>query len=182
MKVPPLYMVLLMYMILCSHSFMQPSSLELQNLVKNNIVVRHFFGIVTMLFLIVLTTDNHYEATRTVVYTIALYTVFLMSTRISIPFLIPFLFMLASVYIIHLYAEKERNEERKKELVMAEDVLTFLALLLVLIGFLFHLIVKRIEYNTVSNTFTFVLGKPSRGSPKNKVIDIKPSLTRSKSQ
>jgi len=159
MKQIPLYMVFVLYLIISSNLLAQLFSCRLQQMLNNSMFAKHFIGYMTLLFFVVLSSGDTYSTTSAILCSLYLYIIFWFSTRISFEYFIVFLSLTATLYIIHLY-QKEAGEQTSRRLEITRDVIQWFMFVVLVVGFVFYWIEKKIEYKNKFSTLTFILGRP----------------------
>ena len=159
---------------------------RLQYLLRNNMFIKHVFGLFTMIFFVVLSSGiknkNIFNITTS---SFLLYILFILITKCQIYVFYTILLFLGITYIIHLVkqeeiesSEKESNEkDSNKEIHSIYDniihVLYILIIMFAILGVIMYMGEKKIEYKKDFDYFTFFIGKPlCKGkSPKVNVIE-----------
>lgn len=157
MKEIPLYMVFVLYLIISSNFLAQVFSCRLQYLLNNSMIAKHVIGYMTFLFFVILSSGNKYSTNEALWYSLLIYLLFWISTRMSLSYFITFITLTAILYILHLY-EKEFIYPEK--LVLIRSILQLFLLILLFTGFIFYYIEKQLEYKNKFCFTTFMLGKP----------------------
>jgi hypothetical protein len=121
-------------------------------------IAKHLVGYMTLLFFVVLSSGM--PPTEAIVNSIIIYIVFWFSTRMSMEYFIAFIIMASALYIIDLY-KKADNKPENDWLDTAQTVLQSLMIISLVVGFVFYMVEKMIEYNDSFSFKTFMLGKPS---------------------
>ena len=159
MKEVPLYMVFVLYLIISSNFLAQLFSCKLQYMLNNSMIAKHFLGYMTLLFFVVLSSGDTHSTSMALLYSLFVYLIFWFSTRIAFEYFVVFLFLAASLYIIHLY-QKESGEQTNKPLEITREVIQWFMFVVLVVGFVFYWMEKKIEYKNKFSIATFILGKP----------------------
>lgn len=159
MKEAPLYMVFMFYLIISSNFLSQLYPCQLQQLMNNSMISKHIAGYMTVLFFVVLSSDDTQTASMALLYSLFIYILFWFSTRISFEYLLVFLILSAYLYIIHLY-QKETEGDTNKRLKIIRDVVQWFMLIVLVSGLVFDWLEKKMEYKKKFSTLTFLLGRP----------------------
>ncbi len=140
-----------------------------QNMMINNMAVKHLMGVMTMFFFIVMIdSDSKVErdpATQ-LFYSLILYFMFILTTRMDHRFWVAFIISLFLIYILYTYRNNSDSEEEKERYTKHQMTLTYISAFIVLIGFAIYLNEKRTEYGDNFSFSTFILGKPECDSLK----------------
>ena len=159
MKEVPLYMVFVLYLIISSNFLAQLFSCRLQFMLNNSMIAKHFLGYMTLLFFVVLSSGDTHSTSMALLYSLLVYIMFWFSTRIAFEYFIVFLFLAASLYIIHLY-QKESGEQTNRRLEITREIIQWFMIVVLVVGFVFYWMEKKIEYKKKFSIATFILGKP----------------------
>lgn len=159
MKEAPIYMVFVFYLIISSNFLAQLFPCRLQHLLNNSMIAKHFAGYMTLLFFVVLSSGDTQSASTALLYSLWIYLLFWVSTRVAFEYLIVFLILAAYLYIVHLY-QKETGGETSKRLEIIRDVVHWFMLIVIVAGLVFYWLEKKMEYKKNFSTLTFLLGKP----------------------
>lgn len=159
MKEVPLYMVFVLYLIISSNFLAQLFSCKLQYMLNNSMIAKHFLGYMTLLFFVVLSSGDTHSTSMALLYSLLVYVIFWFSTRIAFEYFVVFLFLSASLYIIHLY-QKESGEQTNRRLEITREVIQWFMIVVLVVGFVFYWMEKKIEYKNKFSIATFILGKP----------------------
>jgi hypothetical protein len=152
-------MVFVLYLIISSNFLAQLFSCRLQYMLNNNMLAKHFIGYMTLLFFVVLSSDDSYSTSTALLHSLLVYIIFWFSTRMAFEYFFVFLMMAASLYIIHLY-QKESGEQTSKRLAATQEVIQWFMIVVLVVGFVFYWMEKKIEYKNKFSMATFILGKP----------------------
>lgn len=167
MKEVPLYMVFVLYLIISSNFLAQLFSCRLQSMLNNSMLAKHFLGYMTLLFFVVLSSGDTHSTSMALLYSVFVYLIFWFSTRIALEYFIVFLFLAACLYLIHLF-QKESGDQTHRRLEITREVIQWFMIVVLVVGFVFYWIEKKIEYKNKFSIATFILGKPvcKNKSPK----------------
>jgi len=149
----------------------------LQDLLRNNMIIKHTFGFFTMIFFVVLSHKNKnkniYDIIRN---SLGLYLFFIIISRSEINFFYIILIFLGITYIINILKHdtinqkihkkgdknKKQQDENNKKIIIYNNITFVLYILIILstfFGVLIHMGKKKIEYKKKFNYFTFFIGK-----------------------
>lgn len=148
-----------------------------QHLLVNNMLVKHLFALLTMLFFVIFAGDRSSSPDffRDTGKAIILYILFIVMTRNSFKVFIVILFLLGASFIIEIRIkdldakildEKGTEEAKKKEihyhrmvLRTINNIITYSALIIMFVGCFIYFGKKRIEYKKSFSIATFFIGK-----------------------
>lgn len=159
MKEVPLYMVFVMYLIISNNYLAQSFSCQTQHMLNKSMFVKHIVGYMTLLFFVVLSGGNN-SASTNLLYSLLIYIVFWFSTRISFEYFVVFIILTALLYIIHLF-QNENDDPTNMRLKITKDILQVSIFVVLIIGFIFYYIEKKLEYKKKFSITKFILGKPA---------------------
>lgn len=163
----PLYMVFILYLVISSNFLAQLFSCRLQYILNNSMMIKHILGYMTLLFFIVLVSGENLTTNTVLINSLVIYIIFVMSTRMVFNYFVVFIFMSLVLYIVHLYQTK--NPE-KKQLNTVKLIMQYAILVVLVIGFIFYLVEKKMEYKEKFSYLTFILGKPVCKSSRSKQV------------
>ncbi len=164
MKEVPFYMVFVMYLIISNNHLAQLFSCQTQYMLNKSMFVKHIVGYMTLLFFVVLSggnNNNHHSAPTALLYSLLIYIVFWFSTRISFEYFIVFIILTALLYIIHLFQNDNDDNVINMRLQITKDILQVSIFVVLIIGFIFYYIEKKLEYKKKFSITKFILGKPT---------------------
>ena len=149
---------------------------RLQHFLRNNMFMKHIFGIFTMMFFVVLSTNNKNKNIFKLVFnSFLLYILFVLISKCDVYAFYLILIFLGITYIINILkqdkienVEKEENN-KNKELINKEiqnfdnitTILYFFIIIITTIGVILYMGEKKIEYKKKFSYITFFLGKPA---------------------
>jgi ascorbate-specific PTS system EIIC-type component UlaA len=150
---------------------------RLQNLLRNNMLMKHLFGIFTMIFFVVLSNNN---STNTNIFNLIfnsslLYILFILISKCDVYFFYIILLLLGIAYIINILKQQEMNknekgsEKEQKHKFQSKiniynnitSVLYVLIIIITFIGVILYMGEKKIEYKKKFSYISFFIGKPS---------------------
>lgn len=136
---------------------------QLQRVLDQNMIAKHIIGILLLFFLIVVIQPENAdkEILRNVLFTFGIYVWFLMTTRIPIYMLIVVFLLLLGIYLLSISKKRYEKEENKEAIERTEKfqkVITWMALILSLMGFGMYTYEKRLEYGKKFEWIKFFSG------------------------
>ena len=150
---------------------------RLQHLLRSNMLVKHIFGLFTMIFFVVLSSGIKEKNILNIVKSsFLLYILFILISKSQIYTFYFILLFLGITYIINIIKQEEKEiiqEELIKEDFDNYDHITYILYILIIIttiiGVILYMGEKKIEYRNNFNYFTFFLGKPNCAGKSPKV-------------
>jgi hypothetical protein len=146
---------------------------RIQNVLRSNMLVKHLFGLFTMIFFVVLssgvTEKDIFKIAKT---SILLYILFILISKSQVYAFYFILVFLGITYIINIMKDKEKEnikgDEKTDKLINEkinnyDNIMYMLYLLIIIttiIGVILYIGEKKIEYKNNFNYLTFFLGKP----------------------
>jgi hypothetical protein len=159
---------------------------RLQYVLRNNMFIKHVFGLFTMIFFVVLSSEIKNKNIFNIFNSsFLLYILFILITKCQIYAFYIILLFLGITYIIQILKQKEiesskkepNEKESNKEGYSIYDniiyVLYILIIIFVILGVIMYMGEKKIEYKKNFDYITFFIGKPlcTGKSPKVNVIE-----------
>jgi hypothetical protein len=142
---------------------------RLQSLLRNNMLLKHFMTMFLLFALIVLVNPENADLnfTKNVLLAIFVYIWYIMTIRTPLPVTAVVLMILTAVYILNSTKHRAQKEDSPKEVERIrriQNILTYIAFAISVIGFVMYFIEKKREYKTKFNYSTFMFGtKQCRG-------------------
>ena len=167
----PLYAIFVFFLIISSNYLGEIFPCKIQNVMKNNVFVKHIFAFLTLTFFVVLVDPLYAQTLQSTLYNSAiLYILFLVLINTHVFFFVLSMFCLGCIYLLNIKRKEENASQWYGDLVQALYVVFGLS---TSVGFLVYMGEKKIEYKKSFDYLTFIFGKPTcRGfSPKTKYFD-----------
>jgi len=149
----------------------------LQDLLRNNMIIKHTFGFFTMIFFVVLSHKNKNRNIYDIIKnSLGLYLFFIIISRCEIHIFYIILIFLGITYIVNILKHdimkekthkkgdknKKQQDENNKKIIIYDNITFILYILIILstfLGVLINMGEKKIEYKKKFNYFTFFIGK-----------------------
>jgi hypothetical protein len=157
----------ILYLVIASNFLPQTFSCRLQELMKTSMVAKHLFAFLTLLFFVVLSNAKESITPGNIaLISLGIYLWFIMSTRIHLSVWIGLIILLGTIYLLQLF---ETNLKEKKQssnattienIQLTKKILTYLSLIITVMGFIVYLGEKKLEYGNDFSIVTFILGNP----------------------
>jgi hypothetical protein len=172
----PLFTIFILVLIISANFLAQLFPCRLQYELNNNMYLKHFFAFLTMIFFVVLASPIKNKKLNYIIFqSIVLYITFLFLTKTDYKIFIVSLILLSFLYLLLLKKmEFESDKENEKDINKIQgietsikhienicSVLTYIIILLIIVGFLSYLGQKKIEYKKKFVFSEFLFGKPS---------------------
>ena len=171
--------VFIMILIVSANFLAETFPCKIQALLRDNMITKHLFGFLTMMFFVVVSLPVHAPTNilEITVNSILLYGLFLLVSKTHSVIFMSLIVLFGVQYILQLRIKELNslpNEEQLKWKEMTEmlekitSVLKIVSIVLTIVGLLAYMGEKKIEYKTKFRYDYFFLGKPSckGSSPK----------------
>jgi hypothetical protein len=112
------------YLIISGNYLAELFGCRIQRVFSNNMWIKHLFGFLTLLFFVILASDEKNTFKTKIVVSFILYVWFLLTTRCNIYFWTPIILVLATAYLLDVYKKSEdMNLDENKNFI--EKFLTY---------------------------------------------------------
>jgi hypothetical protein len=157
------------YLIISSNFMINLFGCRIQYLFTHNMYLRHLLGFFVVYFFVSLDEPSSIiplHPTKRMLFSLLVYIWFLITTRMSITFWIPFIVLLTLVYVVQIYKEYETKQKTPDDVKIERMrkaqlyILGFVGLLTI-IGFIHYLGGKKYEYGNKFSYRRFIFEKPS---------------------
>jgi hypothetical protein len=127
----PIYTIFILILIVCAEYLKELMPCKLDNILKNNIYVKHFFCFLTLLFFVVITTEplKDKNLKEIIVKSIILYILFILLIKNDYRIFLIVMVLLGLIYIISIkkyelidLIEKEKNKDKVFHKLITRDV------------------------------------------------------------
>ena len=162
-EILPLKSLFTLYLIISGNFLASLLGCKIQHLFNHNMFIKHLLGFITLLFFVVLSDDeyNSKDPNKQLLFTLGIYLLFIITTRINYNAWVIFILISATIYILDIYRKNDNVEKSTKDTIQKiEKVLFVLNAIVITLGFLVYLGDKKIEYNKDFTYLTFLFGKP----------------------
>lgn len=160
-----IFCIFIFFLIISANFLAELFPCRLQYILRNNMVIKHLFGLFTMIFFVVLSSGiKNKNILKIMLTAFVLYIIFILITKCNINIFFIIILLLGTTYIINIIKEDE-IESSKKELDENNiyDKITFILYILIIVfiilGVLLYIGEKKIEYKKDFNYITFFVGK-----------------------
>ena len=160
-----IFCIFIFFLIISANFLAELFPCRLQYILRNNMVIKHLFGLFTMIFFVVLSSGiKNKNILKIMLTAFVLYIIFILITKCNINIFFIIILLLGTTYIINIIKEEE-IESSKKELDENNiyDKITFILYILIIVfiilGVLLYIGEKKIEYKKDFNYITFFVGK-----------------------
>jgi hypothetical protein len=158
---------LMVFYLLIVANFLAPLfNCRLQDVLVNNMILKHMFGFLTLFFFVVFVEPEHSDKTFTyqIVMALGLYVWFVFTTKMEIHAFAIFILVLFSLYMFNIYFDRNsKHLENDKKEIVKENINRYgliLGLLITMIGFASYVGQKKIEFGSRFTWTDFFLGNP----------------------
>ena len=159
-----LFCIFIFFLIVSANFLAETFPCRLQNVLRNNMFVKHLFGLFTMIFFVVLSSGIKNKNIENILKNaVILYIIFMLITKCQSNLFFIIIVLLGTTYIINIIKEQE-IENNKKEL--NEDniydtiiyILYIVIFVFIILGVLLYMGEKKLEYKKNFNYITFFIG------------------------
>ena len=173
----PIYSIFILILILSGGYTIELIPCRLKKLLTENIFIKHFFCLLTLIFLVSITdtSDNGKNLNQILFRSFLLYILFMFVIKTQYQFFVIILILLAIIYLIkikndEIYKDIEREKENNSskdieqyiefeyKLLKIKNILIIITLILIFIGFFVYLGQKKYEYKNKFSYVTFLFG------------------------
>jgi hypothetical protein len=160
-----IFCIFIFFLIVSANFLAETFPCRLQYVLRNNMFVKHLFGLFTMIFFVVLSSGiKNKNILNILKNAVILYIIFMLITKCQTNLFFIILVLLGTTYIINIIKEKE-IENNKKELNEDNiyDTITYILYIIIfvfiILGVLLYMGEKKIEYKKNFNYVTFFIGR-----------------------
>jgi len=165
-----IFCIFIFFLIISINFLTETFPCRLQNVLRNNMFVKHMFGLFTMIFFIVLSSKiKNKNILNIVKNSLFLYIIFILITKCDKYFFFIIIVLLGITYIINIMKEQEQeqeNEINKEKSSEKEDniydnityILYIIIFIFIILGVLLYMGEKKLEYKKNFNYITFFIG------------------------
>ena len=170
----PLYSIFVLFLIISASFITELFPCKVRKVLTDNIYIKHFFGLLTMLFFVVLTTPiKNSNVLAIVLKSFLVYIIFIFVTKTHHMFFITIMVLLGFIYLLILkkYELKDNIDNEKDDIeknkltnyydnfVLINNTLFIIVIILIIIGFLIYYGEKKYEYKKDFNFIVFFVRK-----------------------
>lgn len=153
--------VLLYYFVVLANFLPETVGCQLRKILATNMIAKHIVGLLLLYFLVILT--NPTWSNKNLLYTffisIIVYVLFLVNTRMNLPFILCNILLLIILYFLNLKKkEEELPEDKIKKIEYIQLIIMILLGVSYLAGFILYLIDHIKEYEDNFNLSEFIFG------------------------
>lgn len=136
---------------------------RIQSTFDTNMYGKHFVGFILLFFLIIMVDPNNMEKNLFVNfgYTLLIYILFIVTTKLSFPIMVIVLLLLLVCYILSNIAKKRKQDGKDQEyqkMKTIQNVLFIIISIISVVGFLIYLLEKYREYGATFSIIKFIFG------------------------
>lgn len=157
----PFNSLFFIYLLISCNFLAQLFGCQLQKILNNNMIAKHIFGFLTMLFCIIYTDSTIQKESKFLegfFYAIIFYLWFWSTTKTNIYFTIIIIFLFMVIYSLQLKKNSDEDIENKKNYSLAQLILAIISFILTIIGIIFDIYQQNKQNKWSWNTF--ILGAP----------------------
>lgn len=179
----PIFSMFILVLIITGVYLIDVFPCRVRKFIQSNIYLKHFIGLLTMIFLVVITDiiSINKSIGPIIIKSFILYIIFIFYTKTEIHFFIITLILLAIIYILVLHKnninkKNINNIEQKKidieinRIIIINNILFIIVFFFIFLGFLIYMGKKKYQYKDKFNYITFLFGSQKCND---KLYDIK---------
>jgi len=146
---------------------------RIQDILTNNMLIKHFLGLLTIYFFIRLTApapdpENVPTPFEQLYKSAFIYVIFIISTKMNYKYWTPFIILLGMLYMLSIYRDYNNQVKKPEKYILQpstidtlEQMIYVITIITLILGFLHYLGEKKLEYKSTFNYWDFMIGKPS---------------------
>jgi hypothetical protein len=154
----------LVYLVISGNYLGNLFGCKIQQLFRDNMVVKHVLGLFTAYFLIILSTPpENYTAESTLVLTLVIYVWFFLTTKMHVYFWVPMILSVLGAYLLWVYKKQKLVKEegwQKDWIEPLQRVAVLFGGVLTAMGVVAYYGEKKLEYGNDFDAWTFWMGVP----------------------
>lgn len=157
-----LHTIFIFFLIVSSNYLGELFPCKIQKLLTDNVLLKHLFGFLTLLFFVVLVDEENINNLGDVfVQSAMMYSLFILLINTNIKFFVTSILCLSVIYVINIKNQSllNNNEVPIEWLEKLKTGTGILFAFSTIIGFLVYMGEKKIEYKKKFNFITFLFGK-----------------------
>ena len=174
----PMYPIFILILIISANFLAQLFPCRIQEVLQDNMLIKHIFGFLTLVFFVVTDVkqvEKSNSLTTLLSKSVLIYAIFVMTTRTSTPFFLAILVMLGIQYILtirKMFVTKsndtaEVKQQKIKQAEMFQRYAYYIAIILIIFGFLNYLGSKKVEHGKNFSYYKFMLQPECTGRTLN---------------
>jgi hypothetical protein len=132
---------------------------QIQALFTDNMYAKHLLTYMILLFSIVLNSDTEDTTFKLFTYSIGLYILFVLMTKMDKYFFLGLICIITIIYVLGHHKKLMKDDEEKKNISKIINILEYIGITIFIVGFLLYYGEKRYEYGKDFTIETFILGK-----------------------
>lgn len=144
---------------------------KIQEFLNNNMYGKHIIGFILLVFLVIWSDQSNTEKNLLINlgYSLLIYFMFIITTKLSFPLMVAVLFMLLLVYVVGNISKKRKEEKKEEDKNKKEEYdylkminLTLVSLIVIIsaTGFGIYYVEKKREYGKTFSLEKFIIGVP----------------------
>ncbi len=172
-KISENFIILFIFILVISGNYIgELLPCRIQYTLQNNMIYKHFFGILTMFFFVLLALPEYKDGgvLSNLGISVFFYAFFLLLAKTHYKFWMGIMVSLAILYIISLYRKELDNNDYKNKILLYENILGLFILILSIIGVIIYYHEKKLEYKNKFSLYKFIIGTVSCKHNKSKTF------------
>ncbi|QKF94297.1 hypothetical protein QKU48_gp0839 [Fadolivirus algeromassiliense] len=150
-----------LYLMISSNYLGNLFGCRIQEALNTNMALKHLLGFLTLYFFVSLVDTTKYSPMLKLLFSFVIYLCFMMSTKMNSKTWIAFISVLGGVYILFTVRDSITDTKMQEYISYLQLVLVISAIIILLLGFVYYLGEKKIEYKDDFSFTKFFLGTQS---------------------
>jgi|688.fasta_scaffold606447_2 hypothetical protein len=131
---------------------------KVQDAFNTNMAIKHLLGFLTLYFFVSLVDTTKYSPILKLLFSAIIYLCFMVSTKMNHKMWIAFISLLGIIYVLFIFKDSITDSKTKDMISYFQLVLVILCIILLMVGFIYYLGEKKIEYGNEFSYSKFLLG------------------------
>ena len=160
-KISENFIILFIFILVISGNYIgELLPCRIQYTLHHNMIYKHFFGILTMFFFVLLALPEYKDrgVLKNIGVSLFFYSFFLLLAKTHYKFWMAIMLSLAFLYIVSLYRKELDNDEYKKKIMLLENIIGLSILVLSFVGVIIYYYEKKMEYKKKFSLYKFIVG------------------------
>ena len=151
----------ILYLMVSSNYLGNLFGCRIQNELNTNMWLKHILGFLTMYFFVSLVDTSKYSPQLKLFFALLTYLAFMMSTKMNVKSFYIFITMIGLVYVLYIIKDTITDQKILEYIDYFQLVLMVAAIIVLIIGFIYYMGEKKIEYKDDYAFSKFLIGAPS---------------------
>lgn len=153
-------LLFVLYLMISSNYLGNLFGCRIQNELNRNMLLKHILGFLTLYFFVSIVDPAKYSPQFKLAVSAAIYFAFMMSTKMNVKSFYILISLIGSVYVLYIIKDTF-NEKWHKYIDYLQFVLMIAAIITLIVGFIYYMGEKKMEYKDEYAFSKFLVGAPS---------------------